>query len=513
MTMRFQYMPVETLPPLAWCAQLRAGVNMATLFHGTSVETLPDFFAEAAWNGEFTGSGLRAAAVICGTGGTCDDGRLSFHASTDGHAPLFSVRKQGELSISNSAALALSAAGEKPDPLHPFYYHDLVGIYRRGLRGVDSRLPTGSPGVTLGVHFHVALRIGPDLGMTFQIPDSGEEPRTWDDYRRLLDVGMQDVVANACDRSRRLRYRLLAQISRGYDSAATAALAASVGCREAVTIYDSRAEDPGRDSGEEISRILGMDCRVIDRWDYVRRAEPVDAEFAWTTVSVPAWSALEGSLTGRLVVTGMDGDLAWDLHGKSPLSPELERPYGTIVIGLAGLEFRLRTGFLPLAPATIGMRHSHAIAAINRSPEMQRWSVGGPYDRPIPRRIVEEQGVPRTAFGMVKMASGFARFYRPEDFSPAGLRDYDAFRTSSHAVVPAGRLLATRLMCAGEQAAWHCLHGGRRRSAIVSRFPWQPVVLTGPRHTCPWRFRFLFQWSCELLARRYQLPQVGEGGV
>ena len=64
MTMRFQYVPVETLPPLAWCARVRAGVNMATLFHGTRVETLPDFFAEAAWNGQFTGSGLRAATVM-----------------------------------------------------------------------------------------------------------------------------------------------------------------------------------------------------------------------------------------------------------------------------------------------------------------------------------------------------------------------------------------------------------------------------------------------------------------
>lgn len=512
MTMQFQYLPVETLPPLAWCARIRPGSHMATIFHGTSVETFPDFFAEAAWNGEFTGAGLRAATVICGTGATCDDGRLTFHASTDGHSPLFSLRKQGVTYISNSAAFALAAARERPNPLHPFYYHGLVGIYRRGLRSVDGGLPTASPGVTLGVHFHVALRMGPEREMTFEIPASGEEPRTWDDYRLLLDRRMRDVVANAGARARRLRYRLLAQISRGYDSAASAALAASAGCGEAVTIHDSRADDPGRDGGEEISRILGMDCRVIERWDYVRRDEPVDAEFAFATVSVPTWSSLEGSLAGRLVVAGMDGDVVWDLHRHLPLSPELERPWGTIVIGLSGLEFRLRTGFLPLAPATIGMRHSHAITAISRSREMQRWSVGGSYDRPIPRRIVEERGVPRSSFGMVKMASGYARFYRPEDFSPAGLRDYDAFRKSSHACVPAGRLRTTRLLSTGEQVAWHCLHGGRRRSAIASRFPWQPVVLTGTRHTIPWRFRFLFQWSCESLASRYRLPH-GEEGV
>ena len=36
---------------------------------------------------------------------------------------------------------------------------------------------------------------------------------------------------------------------------------------------------------------------------------------------------------------------------------------------------------------------------------MQPWSIGGTYDRPIARRIGEEAGVPREAFGQTKLAT------------------------------------------------------------------------------------------------------------
>jgi hypothetical protein len=36
---------------------------------------------------------------------------------------------------------------------------------------------------------------------------------------------------------------------------------------------------------------------------------------------------------------------------------------------------------------------------------MRPWSIGGNYDRPVPRRIAEEAGVPRQLFGQLKLAS------------------------------------------------------------------------------------------------------------
>ena len=61
---------------------------------------------------------------------------------------------------------------------------------------------------------------------------------------------------------------------------------------------------------------------------------------------------------------------------------------------------------------------------------MRPWCVGGAYDRPIPRRIVESAGVERAAFGQTKRA--VAVWYgreAPEDImQAASYRDLQAFR-------------------------------------------------------------------------------------
>ena len=43
-----------------------------------------------------------------------------------------------------------------------------------------------------------------------------------------------------------------------------------------------------------------------------------------------------------------------------------------------------------------------AIRAISESDAMRPWRLNTGYDRPIPRRIVEESGVPRSMFGIHK---------------------------------------------------------------------------------------------------------------
>jgi len=510
MNIQFEFVAVETLPPLAWCARLKRGDRTATVFHGRSVETTPGFFAEAAWNDDFTAAGLLAATVLCGTGGACGARGFVFRASTDGQSPLFSVRKGNVVHVSNSPVFALAASGERPDPLHPFYSYDLLRIFRRGVHGSRETLRTASPEAVLGVHFFVTVGIDRDLAMQFEGPPAGVEPVDWSHYERVLEEAVRVVVANAAAPGRRLTYRPVARVSRGYDSTASAALAASAGCREAITLRDSRAEDPDRDNGARIAAALGMTCRSIDRWEYLLRDDGADAETGLTTeAATPAWTALQDDLTGRLVVVGTHGDCTWTMDRRSTPSFDLERPRTRGISGFGGLEFRLRTGFLQLAPPTIGWRHGARIVAIGRSAELRSWSIGGPYDRPLPRRIAEDRGVPRNLFGMVKIAGGHAHLYRDRDFSPAGLREYDAFRVRSQASASCLARTGARVTCALEEAAWLCLHGGRRRSAIAMRLPWQPGVLTGGRRQIPWRFRFVFQWACDTLAHRYRLPEPG----
>jgi hypothetical protein len=52
-----------------------------------------------------------------------------------------------------------------------------------------------------------------------------------------------------------------------------------------------------------------------------------------------------------------------------------------------------------------GMTQIASVAAISRSEEMRPWSIGGYYDKPIARRIIEEAGFARGSFASSKRAS------------------------------------------------------------------------------------------------------------
>ena len=72
-------------------------------------------------------------------------------------------------------------------------------------------------------------------------------------------------------------------------------------------------------------------------------------------------------------------------------------------LSLGGIgEFRLYRGVFHCPVPFWGMRHLRELWEITASEAMQSWAVPGDYDRPIPRRIVEEAGVPRGAFGRRK---------------------------------------------------------------------------------------------------------------
>ena len=102
-------------------------------------------------------------------------------------------------------------------------------------------------------------------------------------------------------------------------------------------------------------------------------------------------------------------------------------------------EFRLRLGFMHFPLPYLGTvdcqparcRISRSVRRISNSEEMAPWSIGGDYDRPIPRRIVESAGVDRHMFGQTKRA--VAVWYgreAPEDIMQSdSYRDLQAFRS------------------------------------------------------------------------------------
>jgi hypothetical protein len=68
-------------------------------------------------------------------------------------------------------------------------------------------------------------------------------------------------------------------------------------------------------------------------------------------------------------------------------------------------EFRKRVGFINLPVPFIGCVNHFSIHKISNSSEMSKWATFDKYyDRPIPRRILEEAGVPGHLFGQKKIA-------------------------------------------------------------------------------------------------------------
>jgi hypothetical protein len=66
----------------------------------------------------------------------------------------------------------------------------------------------------------------------------------------------------------------------------------------------------------------------------------------------------------------------------------------------------------------IAARRDAEIIAIGRTPEMTPFSIGGDYDRPICRRILEEAGVSRALFGQKKQAVALIFSWGPIFLSP-----------------------------------------------------------------------------------------------
>lgn len=502
--MKFTAQEIGALPPLAWCARIDLTAGDVQAWHGAGVEADPRGLVEGAWDGPFVGRDLGACSVLAGSGLRIEGGVARCFTGSFSDVPLFSVRDGHVSHVSNSLVFALVAAGEVPDPDYPCYHLDILRAWRAGQRAGRRPLRTAG-GRRLRMH----------LAVTIDFSASGirERPRTceaaWDDfasYKRMLQERLGAVFANAADPGRRRRYNPIAAVSRGYDSVATAALASSVGCIDALTLRDSRQPEPDADNGSDVARSLGLACTVRDRRDYLRLPEPPEPPFAIAPCSanVPL-AACADVLAGRIFVTGVGGDSIWE-KTKVDVFTGFAQAWTDVASGFGQHEFRLHVGYLTVAPAMIGALRSVAIGRIMRSEAMRPWSVGGDYDRPIPRRIAEELGVPRAAFGWRKLASGHVHLTSADDYSAAGLASLRRFMARLESG-PALRRRVWRARVACRDAWWSITPAPRLRlvrSSAAQRA--LPFLLNGrPKHVA-WEFAFTLQWSFDSLRDRYAVP-------
>jgi hypothetical protein len=412
--LQLEYRGSPRLPRLAWCAAVDRQRARLVVHHGLSVETHARFFVEGGWNGDFGAGDFASTECIFGSGATVSGRGVTFVTSCSTTDSLFYVLRDGRVLVSNSLPFLLAAAGDELDASYGGYCDDCESVIR-GINNYHRYLPTA--------HGAVRRLLFRNLLVTSGAVEEVDKPRppgfrTYEEYVAYLEEQYRLIAANLRSPDRRERVEILSTQSRGYDTTAVNAIASRHGIARVFTSRASKSRDPfgehrnrgfQNDDGSEICRALGLECVPIDRRFYERSGFPDEHLYYASQPGNQDANLLEINTHVRQVsvlLTGVLGEIWRDAayYASTPcdLTPDLRRG-DTSGHGLS--EIRLRVGFTQVALPFLGAQQREAIYRISNSPEMDAWRINPAYDRPIPRRIAEARGVPRSMFGQVKMGS------------------------------------------------------------------------------------------------------------
>jgi len=412
LSMRLKAQNSRLIPRLAWIANVERRSGIVTLLHGPSVEVRGNFFIEGVWNGPFTVGGFGDTDCVFGTGGIVTNESIRFVPSASTTDSLFYDQNKGRLTVSNSLPLLLASIGDRLDPHCPEYPAILESV----MEGIDDyrrTIPTEKGKVRR--QLYRTLNVTPDN--IWESEKRMPPPfRCYDEYRNYLCDNYELIAKNARDRARSEPLEIWSSQSRGYDSPAVNAIAKSYGIDKVFTVTKSKStlylahkEDGSEpnDDGGEICDALGLKCIRLNRHAY---REEFDHEELYYCAShhnqdVNLKDISKHVSNVGVLLTGMHGGI-WSTKGTIGEREFVDTQLRSGDIGGHGRsEIRLVVGFIHLPLPFIGERRLPDIVKITESAEMEPWRLGTSYDRPIPRRIAEEAGIPRRLFGQSKMGA------------------------------------------------------------------------------------------------------------
>ncbi len=259
-------------------------------------------------------------------------------------------------------------------------------------------IPTTSEPVTYQLFEN--LIVAPDLTIIELVKHREQPFGSFDEYSRRLGDATASIFANAVD------YEPVVSLSSGFDSTAVAAVASRAGCQRAVgfrTARPSRLDGSTDDSGEPTATLLGMGYEAFDRLAYRGLYDLPEAEFLATGMAGEeiVFRSMEPALKQRTLLTGYWAGTQWAM----PNRDEWRHVYPTTTAGASMAEFRLRADFFNVPLPVFGAVGGPNDPSLLDRAEMAPFRLGGGhYDRPIPRRLAEEAGIPRGTFGLTKRA-------------------------------------------------------------------------------------------------------------
>jgi len=505
--MELRYERVDTWPALAWAARMVRGSARVEVLHGPGVEVKPHWFCEAVWDGAFAQGGFDRTDIVAGSGARIRDDEVVFVSSGSTVDRLQVFRQDDATIVSNSLACLLQETDQDLDPTYGRYQALLYSIVR-GIDRYERFLPLARGYCEL-VYFDNLRWDGYRLACLPK-PCSDRGFDDFADYVAFLRASLAGIARNMADPARHTRYRFLGTLSSGYDSTTVTALARGFGLEEVICFEQAS----GRDRGADLAAMLGVrPLRLgVDGW---RRTGSSETAFIAGDVfgEEVHYAGLDDRLAGRVLLTGYHGDKVWD-RDTPYLHPSFMRGDTS---GLALTEHRLHAGFLNAPVPFWGARRIADINRISRSQALRAWDVGGDYTRPICRRIVEEAGVPREAFGRQKSFASQWLGMGEVELMPSSVEDFRRYlvelrrRFIVRGKVPPG---LSALLDDGVQNFAYALSGSLVRTPGLFRsgaYQWpllgSMVGLRIPNAPCPplvlGARRYLFQWAMNRVARRY----------
>lgn len=401
------------IPTLAWIARIVPGSSLIVA-HGAQVEHGPGFFVEGVWDGPFRASSLLKADHFFGSALVVHDETVTIVPSRASVDRVLVCKKEGALYASNSLPLLLAGTGNRLDPDHD-YMPESYAI----LKGVDRYSPQfhllspSGAATECEQLYYTPVTIDANGHRSAEHQQEIPSFATFDEYQGYLRDVLGRIRDNATSSGRRLPMDLRTTISAGYDSTAVTALMAEVGASTSYTRRRSNSKLPAWlnrsaaiDDGSPVGRQLGYRVHFLEPPQLV--GEDHELALLAATAAEPelAFHSLGKYRADTdppvVLCTGYHGDKVWDPNTSGPyLEANLHRGDTS---GLNLGEFRLRAGFINVAVPFIGATGVRDIVRIANSPEMAPWRLNNNYDRPIPRRILEEKGIRREMFGTRKKA-------------------------------------------------------------------------------------------------------------
>lgn len=489
---------VPDFPLLAWVARVDVSEGSATVLHGSMVEAHERGVLEGVWAGPYSDLGFVGSADFFGSGVDVREREVWFSPSRALVDRLMLADLHPKYVVSNSLPLLLAAVGARlrSDRTYVPESHAILS----GVRDYDPGLPVEGAISAVAQCFHTPFSVS-SAGVRRGAVADAVPFATYDDYKRHLEERLEAIVRNATDpaRERPIEGKFVA-LSGGYDSSAVAALVAQSESVRAFTsrrsnsslpswLFPSAAIDDGRPVADALSMssFAARESRGTHLEQELLAAAATDSELVFSEL----FRRIRQHGTPALLFSGYHGDKVWSRDpGRAYLGTDLRR--GDIS-GLPLAEARLWAGAIHVAVPFIGARSIRSLVEISNSVEMAGWAVGGDYDRPIPRRLAETAGVPRTAFGQRKRA--IVKTYALPRSAPlradflAWLREthgIGAFRYRLGAWLSGSRWYVSRVIQKVAELA------GIARPGVS---PWSLIPVARPES-------LLFRWANERLATR-----------